>query len=191
MRIIVGLGNPGPEYAKTRHNAGFMLADRYARAHGLAADNSQWRSQFHGLTVAGRAAGEKVLLLKPMTYMNRSGLAVGEAATFFKVEPENVMVLVDDIALDAGVIRLRAGGSAGGHNGLKDIERILATRDYPRLRIGIDAPGRAKQVDYVLGQFTAEQTDLLDPALDRGVRALDAWITDGIEKAMSVYNATV
>ncbi len=190
MRLIVGLGNPGPEYVRTRHNAGFMLADRIASVHGLALHADAWRQQFHGLTASGMIAGEKVVVLKPMTFMNRSGLAVGEAANFYKLDPSDVLVLVDEIALDAGVIRLRARGSAGGHNGLKDIERVLATRDYPRLRLGVDAPGRVRQVDYVLSTFSPDQRDRIDEALGQGVRAVEMWLDEGIDKAMSIFNAS-
>jgi len=186
MKLIVGLGNPGPEYARTRHNAGFMALDRLAHRHLISGD----KSKFHGLTLEGRIANEKCLLLKPMTYMNRSGLSVGEAVTFYKLDPQaEVLVLVDDIALPTGSIRLRASGGAGGHNGLKDIGRALGGNDYPRLRIGIDPPGRAPQVDYVLGRFSEDQAAALLPALDKSCDAIECWISDGIEKAMSLYNA--
>jgi len=185
MKLIVGLGNPGKQYEKTRHNAGFMAIDRLARRHML----SGAKSRFHAGVLDGVIAGEKVLLMQPMTFMNRSGLAVGEAATFFKLTPEDVLVLVDDIALSTGRIRMRATGSAGGHNGLKDIERVLASRDYPRLRIGIDPPGRVPQIDYVLGRFSSEQMDQLDSSLDRSCDAIECWLREGIEKAMSMYNA--
>jgi len=187
MKLIVGLGNPGPEYARTRHNAGFMVVDRLAARHALGGD----KAKFHGLTLDGRVAGDKCLLLKPMTYMNKSGLSVGEAVTFFKLDPEaDVLVLVDDIALPTGSIRLRASGGAGGHNGLKDIQRVLGGNTYPRLRIGIDAPGRIPQIDYVLGKFSDDQTAALLPALDRACDAIECWISQGIEKAMSLYNAS-
>lgn len=185
MRLIVGLGNPGPEYVATRHNAGFMVVDRLARRHAAGAD----RAMFHGLVMDGQVAGARCLLLKPMTYMNRSGQSVGEAVGFYKLDPAaDVLVVVDDVALPAGRIRLRAGGSAGGHNGLTDIERALGTREYPRLRIGIDSPGRVPQRDYVLGRFSPDQVKLLEPALDAACDAIECWITDGIDKAMTRYN---
>ena len=194
MKLIVGLGNPGPEYAKTRHNVGFMLVDRLATRHNLTAAKHKFHSGvLDGEVYAGSPPrGERCLLMQPMTYMNRSGLAVAEAVRFYKLDPQNdVLVLVDDIALDCGVIRLRAGGSAGGHNGLIDIERALGTRDYPRLRIGVDAKGRVPQKDYVLGRFTAEQWDRTDPALDRGVKCIEMWLSEGLEKAASLFNAKV
>ncbi len=185
MKLIVGLGNPGTKYANTRHNAGFMAVDRLATRHGL----SGARIKFHAGVLEGTVAGDKCVLMQPTTYMNRSGQAVTEAMRFFKLEPADLMVLVDDVALPIGRVRLRPSGSAGGHNGLADIEQRLSTRDYPRLRIGIDPPGRIPQVDYVLGRFTTEQHDRLDPALDRACDAVECWIRDGLDKAMSLYNA--
>ena len=185
MKLIVGLGNPGPEYAQTRHNAGFMVVERLANRLGL----SGAKTKFHAGVLEGRMAGEKVVLMQPMTYMNRSGLAVGEAASFFKLEPSDVLVVVDEVQLPVGRIRLRACGSAGGHNGLTDIQRALGTTAYPRLRVGIDPPGRAPQVDYVLGRFTEEQRQALDPALDKACDAIECWAAEGIEKAMSLHNA--
>ncbi len=190
MKLIVGLGNPGPQYAGTRHNAGFMAIDALARRHGLAGE----RAKFHALTLEGAipAQGQlhRVALLKPITFMNRSGLAVNDARAFFKIEPKDILILVDDIALPTGQLRLRASGSPGGHNGLKDLEQALGTRDYPRLRIGIDRPpGRIAQVDYVLGRFTDEQHDALGPALVRACDAIETWLAEGIDLAMTKHNA--
>lgn len=185
MKLIVGLGNPGPEYAKTRHNAGFMVVDRLATRWGLAGA----RTRFHAGVLEGPVAGERALVMQPMTYMNRSGLAVAEAKTFYKLEPADVLVVVDDVALPVGRIRLRGEGSAGGHNGLTDIERSLGTQAYPRLRVGIDAPGMAKQRDYVLGRFSPEQVKDLEPAIDTACDCIESWIKQGLEKTMSLYNA--
>lgn len=184
MKIIAGLGNPGLEYAKTRHNAGFMVLARLAERYNLTST----KHRFHSESLDGRIAGEKVMLLSPLTYMNKSGLAINEALRFYKAEPADLIVVVDDIALPCGKIRLRASGSAGGHNGLSDIENRLATRDYPRLRIGIDPPGRIPQIDYVLGRFTEQQLAELDPALDQACDAIECWLTEGIQKAMSLFN---
>ncbi|XAL99207.1 aminoacyl-tRNA hydrolase [Phycisphaeraceae bacterium D3-23] len=194
MKLIVGLGNPGPEYAKTRHNVGFMLVDRLATRHNLTGAKHKFHSGVLDGEIFcgpdGTMSPHRCLLMQPMTYMNRSGLAVAEAVRFYKLEPTtDVLVLVDDIALDCGVIRLRAGGSSGGHNGLTDIERALGTRDYPRLRIGVDPKGRVPQKDYVLGRFTPEQWDRTDPALDRGVKCIEMWLSEGLEKAASLFNA--
>lgn len=185
MKLIVGLGNPGREYEKTRHNAGFDAIDRLADRYGLRGG----KSKFHGMVVESMIEGEKCVLLKPMTYMNRSGLSVGEAASFYKLQPQDVLILVDDVALPVGTIRLRAEGGAGGHNGLLDIERALGTRSYVRLRIGIDPPGRARQVDYVLARFSKDQREALDPALEAACDAIERWIREGVDKAMSLSNA--
>ena len=184
MKLIVGLGNPGPEYAKTRHNAGFMAIERLANRHQITGV----KSKFHAGVLEGFIFSKKVMLMQPTTYMNRSGLSVGEAASFYKFAPQDILVLVDDLALDVGQMRLRASGGAGGHNGLKDIQRVLATPDYPRLRIGIGPKTRAPQVDFVLGKFTDEQLADLDPVLDRCCDCIERWLTDGIEKAMTRYN---
>lgn len=185
MKLIVGLGNPGPEYEKTRHNAGFLLADRLAARLGFSAE----KLKFHGGLREGTLAGERALILKPVTYMNRSGLAVGEAAAFYKVAPADVLVLVDDLALPCGQIRLRAEGSSGGHNGLTDVARALGTMKYPRLRLGIDPKGMARQSDYVLGRFTPDQAAKFDACLDAACQAVECWAKEGVEKAMTKFNA--
>lgn len=185
MKLIVGLGNPGSEYTKTRHNAGFMAIDRLAQRHGL----NGVKAKFHAGVLEGRIANQKVLLMQPTTYMNRSGLSVGEAMSFYKLEPDDMLVIVDDVALDVGQLRLRATGSAGGHNGLKDIQRALGTPDYPRLRLGIGPRGRAPQVDFVLGRFTDDQLEELEPALWRACDCIETWLTDGTELAMTRFNA--
>lgn len=191
MKLIVGLGNPGREYERTRHNAGFMAVDRLVSRHAASAVP---RGRFHALTVEavlpGPAGGEKCLLMKPTTYMNRSGLAVAEAVQFFKIEPsKDLFVIVDDVYLPCGTIRIRESGSSGGHNGLADIERALGTRNYPRCRIGVDAPGPAAQEDYVLGRFTDEQWLLAGPAIDRAAEAAEVFVKMGLTAAMNRYNA--
>ncbi len=186
MKLIVGLGNPGPEYAKTRHNAGFMTLEKLAQRHGLTGV----KHKFHAGVLEGFIHQKKVMLMQPMTFMNRSGLAVGEAASFYKFDPTDILILVDEIALDVGQIRLRGAGSPGGHNGLKDIERVLTTRDYPRLRIGIGPRTRAPQVDFVLSRFTEDQLADLDPALEKACDCAERWLTDGLEKAMTRYNGS-
>lgn len=188
MKLIVGLGNPGNEYAGTRHNAGFLAIDRLA---ARAAPGILPRSKFNGLLIEGTLAGERVLLLKPLGYMNRSGSPVAETLGFYKIDRQNdLLILVDDYALPLGNIRIRPTGSAGGHNGLADIERALGTQDYPRLRIGIDppAPGYDDPADWVLGRFTPGQTKLLDPALDRVAEAVALFVTKGTTAAMNKFN---
>lgn len=187
MKIIVGLGNPGPQYARTRHNVGFMAVERLAQRHGL----SGAKAKFHAGVLEGPIAGEKCLLMQPTTYMNRSGTAVAEAVGFYKLPLDDLLVVVDDVALPCGALRLRKSGSAGGHNGLTHIEQALGSRDYPRLRIGIDPPGRIPQVDYVLGRFTPDQVDAIDRALDSACDVVESWIGEGIDKTMTAFNARV
>lgn len=186
MKLIVGLGNPGTEYARTRHNAGFLAIECLAQRHGL----SGAKTKFHAGVLEGPIAGERCVLMQPMTFMNRSGLAVAEALRFYKLEPADLLVLVDETALPLGRIRLRAGGSPGGHNGLDDIQQKLGTPEYPRLRIGVDSgPARVAKKDWVLGRFTDDQLDQLQPALLKAADAVESWITEGIDKTMSLFNA--
>jgi PTH1 family peptidyl-tRNA hydrolase len=188
--LIVGLGNPGTAYDRTRHNAGFMALDRVARRH--APPGSPSKSKFNSLLTEATIAGERCILLKPLTFMNRSGSPVAETLHFYKLAPaSDLLVLVDEYALPLGRIRLRASGSDGGHNGLADIERALGSRDYPRLRIGIDPPPQTYDdpADWVLGTFTPDQAKALDPALDRTADAVEVFASLGIEAAMNRFNA--
>lgn len=186
MKLIVGLGNPGPQYDRTRHNVGFDVLDRMARRY---AAGQTPRSRFHGVCIEGDIEAERVLLLKPTTYMNRSGQAVAEAVRFYKLSPaEALLVIVDDVALPCGSIRLRASGSAGGHNGLTDIETKLSTDVYARLRIGIDPPGQIPQANYVLGRFAPEQQERVEPALDEAADAAACWVVHGVTQAMNQFN---
>ena len=199
MKIVVGLGNPGSLYVGTRHNIGFDTVDRLAVKLGWVGDddgfNRQARTKFDGLTLDGQFSlpsgeNQKLLLLKPMVFMNCSGRSVQQALGFYQVEPADIMVVLDDLALPCGRIRLRPGGSDGGHNGLKDIQQSIGTEKYPRLRLGIDPPPQfAAQRDYVLGKFSAEQRKLLMPAVDRAASAILCWIESGIESAMNRFNA--
>jgi peptidyl-tRNA hydrolase, PTH1 family len=189
VKLIVGLGNPGPEYDRTRHNVGFDVLDRLARRYSDPAVGGAAKSRFHGLALEAEIGGVKTLLLKPMTYMNLSGQAVAEAVRFYKLDPaQDLLVLVDDIALGCGVIRLRGDGSAGGHNGLTDVERKLATSGYARLRIGIDPPGAIPQKSYVVGKFRPDQLDRIAPALNEAVDAAACWAIHGITEAMNRFN---
>jgi peptidyl-tRNA hydrolase, PTH1 family len=194
MKLVVGLGNPGREYVSTRHNIGFEVVDRLASKLGWMKPGDFDRvakSKFEGLTFDGVVGEERLVLLKPMTYMNLSGQSVQSAMAFYQLAPADIMVVLDDLALACGRLRLRESGSSGGHNGLKDIERALSTQDYPRLRLGIDPPPPpvpGKQ--YVLGKFTPEQRKLIDPAIDRATGAIMTWIEKGISIAMNQFNAT-
>lgn len=198
MRLVVGLGNPGSEFVGTRHNIGWEVLDELALRLGWigkpdAFENAA-KKKFNGLALDGTLSihsggTEKVLLLKPLTFMNLSGQSVQAAMAFYQVPPADVMIVLDDLALPCGRLRIRKGGSSGGHNGLKDIERVLASDEYPRLRIGIDPsppfiPGR----DYVLGKFSPDQRKVLTPAIKRAATALLVWIEKGIDAAMNEFN---
>lgn len=186
MKLVVGLGNPGPQYDRTRHNVGFMALDALARR---VAPGEVARSRFGGVVIETTLKGEKTLLLKPLTFMNLSGNAVSEAVRFHKLDARSdLLVIVDDVALACGLIRVKASGSAGGHNGLADIERKLGTADYARLRVGIDPPGQIPQKDYVLGRFRPDQIERLEPALDESVDAALLWADEGVEAAMNRFN---
>ena len=186
MKLIVGLGNPGPEYRDTRHNVGFEVLDRLARR---TAPGAVARGRFHGALIEADLDAQRLLLLKPTTFVNRSGLAVGEAVRFYKLQPPaDLLVIVDDVALACGLIRLRPGGSPGGHNGLTDIEQKLGTDEYARLRIGIDPPGQIPQRDYVLGRFRPEQREQIEPAFEDAVAAALCWAALGCTEAMNRFN---
>ncbi|MBV8780800.1 MAG: aminoacyl-tRNA hydrolase [Phycisphaerae bacterium] len=193
MKLIVGIGNPGSEYAATRHNVGFELVEEFAARLGwisVGQFDRMAKTAFDALTFSGVLGDEKVLLLKPMTYVNLSGQSVQAAMAYYRLEPDDLMVAVDDLALACGMIRLRGDGSSGGHNGLKDIQRVLGTDRYPRLRIGIDPvtpPMKGK--DYVLARFTTEQRARLEPALARACGAIVTWIDKGLTVAMNQFNA--
>jgi peptidyl-tRNA hydrolase, PTH1 family len=199
MRLVVGLGNPGSEFVATRHNIGWEALDKLAARLGWISRTDEFnriaKSKFEGLALDGSLSihsggTEKLLLLKPTTFMNDSGRSVQAAMAFYQLSPPELMVVLDDLALPCGKIRIRPGGSSGGHNGLKDIQRALGTDDYPRLRIGIDAPPpRVPGRDYVLGRFTEEQRKAVEPAVDRAAQAILRWIENGIEPAMNLFNA--
>jgi PTH1 family peptidyl-tRNA hydrolase len=184
VKLIVGLGNPGAEYDQTRHNIGFMVLD--AAADRFGADIR--RKKFTALTEEVTDGFNKLLLLKPQQYMNRSGRAVAEAVTFYKLPPEDILVVTDDLALDVGRIRLRASGSAGGHNGLKDISAALGTDAFARLRVGIGSRGSRRGADYVLSRFSADERAVIDDAVKTAADAVLCWAREGAEAAMTKYN---
>jgi PTH1 family peptidyl-tRNA hydrolase len=187
MKLIVGLGNPGAEYENTRHNAGFMVLDELARRH---AGGAVARGRFHAATLECMIGNEKVLLAKPTTFMNKSGLSVGEALRFYKLEPaEDMLVIVDDLYLPLGAIRMKPKGGDGGHNGLADVARAAGGDAYARLRLGVDSkPPGASQAGYVLGRFTQEQSDALQPALKQAADAAECWVKHGLAEAMNRFN---
>ncbi len=186
MKVICGLGNPGPEYDATRHNVGWWLVDR------LSSDWDLGSFQRNGpaLTTRGEVGGETVLLLKPLTFMNRSGAALAPLRTVEGLDPrEDLLVVVDDIALDVGRVRLRPSGSAGGHNGLKSVETVLGSQEYARLRIGVGAPPvGVDAADWVLSAFDPADEDVVVELLPELADAVRVWMDEGIEAAMSRYN---
>ena len=185
MYIIAGLGNPTREYEKTRHNVGFDTIDVLADKLNTSVDEKK----FKGLYGRGIIAGEKVILLKPQTFMNLSGESVREAADFYKVDPEHIIVIYDDISLDVGQLRIRKKGSAGGHNGIKNIIAHLGTQEFPRVRIGVgEKPARMDLADYVLGGFSKEDEALVKEACEHAAEAAAEILTDGPDKAMNDFN---
>ena len=174
IRLIVGLGNPGPEYEQTRHNAGFWLVDNLANAQPGC--RLQRESRFNALAAKTSISGREVWLLEPQTYMNRSGQSVGALARFFKINPDEILVVHDELDLAPGVVKMKKGGSSGGHNGLKDITAALGTQDYWRMRIGIGHPralGLAQPVaDFVLHRPRKEEQTLIEETIDKGLRII-------------------
>ncbi|MCR6545343.1 aminoacyl-tRNA hydrolase [Dehalobacterium formicoaceticum] len=184
MKIIVGLGNPGSQYEATRHNVGFMTLDLLAE--NL---NIDFRKQAHFSTVGeGRVGGEKVLLMKPMTFMNLSGRAVRDAVDFYKVDLTDLLIIYDDMDLSPGRIRIRPGGSDGGHNGINSIISHLSGRQVARIKIGIGRPERETTVKYVLMPFPDQDWDLVKPSIEKAAQAAEVWLKEGIEPAMNRYN---
>jgi PTH1 family peptidyl-tRNA hydrolase len=183
--LIVGLGNPGPKYAANRHNVGFHCVERLALAHDLTFDRRQKRAR----VARGTIQGQRVVLAKPQTFMNKSGRAVVPLAHFYKVHLERLLVIYDDLDLPLGTVRLRPEGGSGGHKGMRSIIEHLGTQDFSRLRIGIGRPpGRMDPAAYVLQDFSAEEEELLVETLERAVDAIEAWMTEGVEVAMNQYN---
>ena len=184
--IIAGLGNPGAKYEMTRHNAGFLAIDMLA----MKQNKEIKRLKFHALTCDAEIEGKKCLLMKPQTFMNNSGEAIGEAAKFYKIPPQNIIVLSDDISLDVGKIRIRRKGSAGGHNGLKSIIAHLGSEDFPRVKIGVGKKPNAYMdlADWVLGRFPKELEPQLKEALEIADGAISLIVQDKFDRAMNLYN---
>ena len=183
---MVFLGNPGPRYEGTRHNAGFMAADALAKEKGLRID----KLRFRALTASCEIGGEKGLLMKPQTYMNLSGEAVSQAARFYKIPPDHVLVVSDETALAIGRLRIRQKGSAGGHNGLKNIIACLGTEGFPRIRMGVGAPPHPDydMADWVLSAFKNQDAEEMAESARRAARAVECYISQGPEKAMNLFN---
>lgn len=185
MKMIVGLGNIGPQYHETRHNTGFMVLEQFAEQAGLAFTTRKMEAKL----ASGMINGEKVLLVEPTTFMNESGRAVGALMHFYKLDVKDLIVIQDDMDMTIGRIRLRAKGSAGGHNGIKSIISALGTSEFDRIKVGIAHPDKSKVVNYVLGQFTADQRADFNQAADHAVAALNDWL-DGVAmpELMNRYN---
>ena len=192
MKLIVGLGNPGPEYRDTRHNVGFLVADELARRWRLS---DAWREKFEALHVRTTVADEAVIVAKPLTFMNLSGQAVAGLAGFYKIDPADVLVVTDDVALPLGRLRVRPDGGAGGHNGLKSIIQHFGTPAFPRLRVGIGrgddvTKGQSRDLaDHVLGRFEAGERETVSAAVLRAADAAERFLAEGIERVMSAFNA--
>jgi PTH1 family peptidyl-tRNA hydrolase len=184
MKIIIGLGNPGRKYKGSRHNIGFRVVEEIARRFPVEKEESR----FDAIIGHTRVNGEKVLLVKPLTYMNLSGKAVGPLVNWFKVDLADIIVAYDDMDLATGILRIREKGGTGGHKGLASISEWLASRDFARVRIGIGHPENIDVVGWVLGQFDPIEEKIIDEAVAKAADALETWVKDGIVKAMNEYN---
>ena len=184
--LVVGLGNPGSKYENTRHNMGFLALDLLAEKEKLTFN----KLRFKAWTATAELGGEKVLLMKPQTYMNLSGESVGEAARFYKIPAEHVLVISDDIAIGTGKLRIRPNGSAGGHNGLKSIIQHLGSDRFPRIKVGVGSPQHAEHdiVDWVIGKPMGEDQKVLLQTLEKAAQAIPAVIAQGPQKAMNQFN---
>lgn len=181
IALVAGLGNPGPDYERTRHNVGFMVVNRLAAELGLKWEHSsRWEAQW--------AKSERLLLVKPMAYMNRSGIPLQAVAQFYKIEPARMLVVFDDMALPLGRLRLRPDGGTGGHNGMESIIVTFGSEEIPRLRVGIGAAGHGAATDHVLGRFFEEEAALVEEALPRAVAAVKWTIDKGLVSAMNTFN---
>ena len=183
MKLIVGLGNPGGQYAQTRHNIGFMVIDALARELGVTVEKNQHKALVGQVNIGS----EKVVLAKPQTYMNLSGQAVVALLNWYKLLPEELLVISDDMDLPPGRLRIRVNGGAGGQKGLKSIMDLTGTQDFSRLRVGIGRPGHGA-VDLVLGKFDDQELQEIQPAIEAAVKAAKIWVLEGTVEAMNQYN---
>lgn len=185
MYIIVGLGNPGQKYAKTRHNAGFEVIDRLADEYGISVTKIKHKA----LIGEGRVGTEKVVLVKPTTYMNLSGESVVSLYQFYKPDLDKLIVIYDDIDLDVGKLRIRKKGSPGTHNGMRSITQCLGTKEFPRFRVGVGKPDKGRDLaDFVLSRVPKEQDEAMNEGFEKTAKAIDSMIREGIDMAMNKYN---
>ncbi len=181
MKLIVGLGNPDKEYDKTRHNVGFMVIDSY-----LGSVN--WSNKFNALYCEKVINGEKIIFVKPLTYMNNSGNAVGEFVRYFNIDNKDILVIQDDLDLNVGDYKLKMHSSSGGHNGIKSIIASLGNQDFPRLKVGIGSVKKDEVIDYVLGKFSKSELEVLNELFNTFDKIINSFINEGIDKTMNVYN---
>lgn len=184
MKLIVGLGNPGNEYNKTRHNIGFMCIDEIAKFFNVNFDSNK----FNGIYTQFNYNGEKIILLKPQKYMNLSGEVIRDYVNFFKINIEDILVICDDIDTEVGKYRLRYKGSSGGHNGLKNIELHLSTQIYKRIKVGISNNKNVDTKDYVLGKFSKDELDLINPIIDEMPKIIEDYLKLPFDNVMNKYN---
>ncbi len=184
--LVVGLGNPGPKYDWTRHNMGFLVIDELAEREKIPVQKLKFKALTNTVVIGDRS----VLLMKPTTYMNLSGGAVGEAARFYKIPPERILVISDDVALPQGKLRIRRSGSAGGHNGLKDIIAHLGGDGFPRIKVGVGGKPHpdSDMADWVLGKFTGQDKKVMEETIKRAADAVEELLKNGVDQAMSRYN---
>lgn len=181
MKLIVGLGNPDKEYDKTRHNVGFMVIDNY-----LGSVN--WSNKFNALYCEKVINGEKIIFVKPLTYMNNSGNAVGEFVRYFNIDNKDILVIQDDLDLNVGDYKLKMHSSSGGHNGIKSIIASLGNQVFPRLKVGIGSVKKDEVIDYVLGKFSKSELEVLNELFNTFDKIINSFINEGIDKTMNVYN---
>lgn len=186
MKLIAGLGNPGPRYADSRHNVGFRVADELARRAGV--ELSRYDRHFEALLGEGQLRGQRVLLLKPQTFMNLSGRSVSAAWRFYKLPLVDLLIAYDDLDLPLGRLRVRACGSAGGHKGILDVMRSVGSAEVARVRIGIGNVQRGATVEYVLSRFLPQEREQIDEAVCSAADAIESWLTQGVDAAMNRYN---
>ncbi len=181
MKLIVGLGNPGKEYENTRHNVGFMILDDYL-------GNVKWSNKFNALYYECFISIEKVIFVKPLTYMNNSGNAVGEFVRYYNIEVKDILIIQDDLDEEIGLYKLKLNSSSGGHNGIKSIISSLGTQSFPRLKVGIGSVKKDEVIDYVLGKFSKREMEILNNEFSTFRKIIESFVNVGIDKTMNVYN---